>query len=132
MARIARMIHSQVGRDAIQPGGELGAGFVFLARAINAQKNFLRQFFRHGRITRHAIHKIHHRPAIFLQQIIEGSLIACLHSQHHFGITETIRRKTGLAVRRRHSAPYREQPAIHGYAAHTGMNPSRGRKLRLR
>ena len=114
MTRIARVIHRQIGGDAIQPGAEFGAGFVSFARAIDAQKNFLGQVFRSRRIVRHAIHKTHHRPAIFLHQAGESGIVTGLHPEHDFGVTLGFAECAGItsqsAARGSRQA---EQTAIH-------------------
>ena len=126
------MVHCQIRGNAIQPSGELGAGFVVLARAIDAQKNLLRQILRHRRVMRHAVHKTHHRSTVFLHQVVESRIVASLHFEHHLRISQFARharldRKLGLA----RSAPHREHPAIDGDAAHIRINPARGKKLRI-
>ena len=86
LARVARMINRQVGRNPIQPGGELGAGFVTPARAIHPQKNFLRQIFSRGGVARHPVHKTYQWPAILLHQEVESGLVPRLHPQHDLGV----------------------------------------------
>jgi len=39
------MVHRKVSGDAVKPRGELGFRRIGLARTINTQENFLRQFF---------------------------------------------------------------------------------------
>ena len=80
MLGVARMIHRQVGRNAIQPGGELGAGRIALPRTIDPQKYFLRQLFGYRLIVGHAVHEADHLAAVFLHQIIESDIVARGHA----------------------------------------------------
>ena len=54
LARIARVIHRQVGCNPIQPRRELRACLVAGARPVYPKKHFLRQVFGCRRIMRHA------------------------------------------------------------------------------
>jgi hypothetical protein len=91
---------------------------VAFARPVDSQENLLSQVFSGRRVARHAVHKAHHRPAVFLHQILESSVIARSDPQHHLGIGQAIARHRGLGRYGMHRARHREQPAIHGYAAH--------------
>ena len=68
VAVVAHRIQRQIRGDAEQPGGELRAGRILLARAVNAQKHFLRQIFRRRRVAHHAVEEIDQGRAILPQQ----------------------------------------------------------------
>src|SRR3954467_12863069 len=88
MARIARVIYSQVGRDAIQPSCKFRARLISLARAIHPQENFLRQILGGRGVACHPVHETDYRPAVLLYQVLESRLISCFHAKHDIRIEE--------------------------------------------
>ena len=83
---IARVVHGQIGGDAVKPGGELGFRRIALARAINAQKNFLRQLFRQRLVAAHAVHEGDHRPVILVYEILVSRIIIGAGAEHDLRI----------------------------------------------
>ena len=84
------MVDSQIGSDAVKPGSELGFRRVAFARAVDPQKDFLRQFFRQRLVMAHAVHKSNHGPVILVHQVFEGSIIITAGAKHDFSVTERI------------------------------------------
>ena len=68
-----------------QPGGELRAREVILARAINPEENLLRQVLCRCRVPNHSIEEINQWRPILLQKV-EGRSVPRLHVQHELDV----------------------------------------------
>jgi hypothetical protein len=92
--RVPPPIERNVGRDAEEPGRELGLRAVFAARTINADEDVLRQLFGNGVIAHQPMKVIYNGKAMHYTQIAGalGCSIPALKSLL-FRAYETLRRR---------------------------------------
>ncbi len=86
VARVAGVVHAQVGRDPVEPSAEARLGAVGGTRPVDAQEDLLRQLFRHRLVVHHPEHEVDDRLAVLLHQHIEGRHVAGAERQHDLGV----------------------------------------------
>src|SRR5271165_2007410 len=127
MLRVASVVHSQVRGDAVEPGAEARFGAVGLARAVDPQKDFLRQLFRDRLIPDHSEHEMNDRLAVLLDQVAISGVVAVAHPEHKLGVVKL----SGL-LRQYGRTPGRDEALswFQRHSRHTPTNPRCGRWLR--
>ena len=61
-------------------------GAYSLARAVDAEKHFLRQIFRTRRVAHHAVEEIDQRSPVLAEQKLEGRFVPGFHVQHQLDV----------------------------------------------
>ena len=83
---VPERVQCQMGRDPKEPCGKFRRGLIGSSRTVHAQKNLLRQFLGHRMILHHAIEKVNHGRAMFIQQNIEARSVSVFHTEHQLGV----------------------------------------------
>ena len=86
MPVVSNRIQRQIRGDPEHPGGEFRTGRVVLARAVDAEKYFLGQILRDGRIPHHPVEKIDKGNPVLAEQKLEGLFIPGFYVQHQLDV----------------------------------------------
>ncbi len=137
MPGIARVIHSQVGRDPIKPSGKPRLGPVTFPGAIDAQKYFLCQFFGNSLVPHHPEQEVNHRPMVFFDKVIKTRLVAGRNPQHHGGVAGRVSFSPQCCRRIDSQLPGRslsrsQHRAVQHHGSHIFWNPVFAGRLRFR
>ena len=87
---VTRMVYRQIGGDTVEPGSELGLCRIALPRAVDPQKDLLRQFFRKRLVVAHAVHERNHWPVVLDRQILKCCNVIAAGAKHHFSIRQRL------------------------------------------
>ena len=85
---IARMIHAQVGRNAVKPGAELCFRPIRLPRPVHPQENLLRQFFRNRLVPHHAEHEVNDGLTVLLNEKVIAAVVPVPDPEHELGVAQ--------------------------------------------